>query len=180
MDIQGPMEVTGIGKYKYFLILVDYYSGFTKASPLINKSEALKFYKSFCEHACNFLNKRITYLSCDNAKEFTSTEFREYVSDQGTVLDVIPDYTPQLNETAGRNIRTAMNMMRSMFKAADAPKYLWAEAICDACHIKNRFTSSKNSTPFKPWFGQKPNISLQDLWIQGLHAWSQAKEEVAG
>jgi len=32
-----------------------------------------------------------------------------------------------------------------------------AEAICATCYIKNRFTSSKKS-PFKLWFGQKPDI----------------------
>jgi len=40
-----------------------------------------------------------------------------------------------------------MNMMRSIVKAADLPKYLWAEAIYAAFYIKNRFTSSKKSTP---------------------------------
>jgi hypothetical protein len=152
------MEVTAIGKYKYFLILVDDYSGFTKAFPLIDKFEALKFYKCVCEHSCNLLNKRVTYLKFDNSKEFISKECKEYPSDQGTVLDEIPDYTPQLNGTAERNIRTVMNMMRSMLKAAELPRYLLAEAICAACYIKNRFTSSKKSTPFELWFGQKSDI----------------------
>jgi hypothetical protein len=60
MDIKGPMRVTGIGNYKCFLILVDDFSGFSKAFPLINKSEALKLYKSFCDNAWNLLNKRVT------------------------------------------------------------------------------------------------------------------------
>jgi hypothetical protein len=91
-DIKRPMEVTAIGMYKYFRILGYDYCGFTKAFSLINKSEALKFYKSFCEHAWNLLNKRVTYLRCYNSKKF-----EKYLSDQGTVLDEIPDYTPQLN-----------------------------------------------------------------------------------
>ena len=51
MDMKDPVKVTAMGKYKFFLILVDDYSGFTKVFPLINKSKALKFYKSFCGHA---------------------------------------------------------------------------------------------------------------------------------
>jgi hypothetical protein len=115
---------------------------------LTNKFEALKFYKSFCEHAWNLLNKRVTYLRSDNGNEFISKGLKEYLSDQATVLNQIPDYTPHLNGTAERNTRTVMNMMRSMLKAADLPKYLWAEAICAACYIKNRLTSFKKSTPF--------------------------------
>ena len=49
----------------------------------------------------------------------------------------IPDYTPDLNGNAERNIRTVMNMMRSMLKGAGLPKNLWAEA----------FTSSSKSAP---------------------------------
>ena len=58
-----------------------------------------------------------------------------------------------------RNIRTVMNMLRSMSKAADLPKYFCPEAICAACCIKNRFTSFKKSTPSELWFGQKTDIS---------------------
>jgi hypothetical protein len=50
-----------------------------------NKSEALKIYKFFRDHAWNILNKKVTYLRCDNVEEFISREFKEYVSDQGTL-----------------------------------------------------------------------------------------------
>ena len=60
IDIKGPMALSAIGKYKYFLILVDEYSGFTKAFPLINKSEALQSYIPLCEHSWNLLKKRVT------------------------------------------------------------------------------------------------------------------------
>jgi hypothetical protein len=83
------MEVTAFGKYNDFLIVVDDYSGFTKSFPLINKSEAPKFYNSFCDHAWNLLNHKVTHLRCDNAKKFN-----EYLNDESTVSDEIPDDTP--------------------------------------------------------------------------------------
>ena len=90
-----------------------------------------------------------------------SKQFQEYLGDQGSVLDAIPDYTPQLNGTAERNVRTAVNMMRSMFESVDVPlpKYFWTEAICTSCYIKNRFTSTKEPTSFEMWTGEKPDIS---------------------
>ena len=89
-------------------------------------------------------------------RDFISKELKECLSDQGTVLDEIPDYTPQLNGTANRNIRTAT---RSMLKAPDLLKYLWAEAMCAAFNTKNPFTSPNKSTPFELWFGHEPDIS---------------------
>jgi hypothetical protein len=75
-------------------------------------------------------------------KEFLSSAFNEYLSTQGTVLQDILDYTPELTGVAERNILILMNMMRSMLKVAGMPKNLWAEAITAACYIKNRFTSA--------------------------------------
>ena len=95
-------------------------SGFTDASLCVNTLEALKVCKSFGEHTWNLCNKRVLYLRFDNAKDI-----QEYLGDHGTVLDNIPDYTPQLNETGDRNIRTVMNMMRSMLKYADVSKDFW-------------------------------------------------------
>jgi len=175
MDIKGPMDMMSIGKHLYFLILVDDYSGLTVAYPMQKKSDALKFYRGFAEQAWNQTGKRIRYLRCDNAKEFLSSAFNEYLSTQGTVLQDIPDYTPELNGTAERNIRTVMNMMRSMLKGAGLPKNLWAEAIIAACYIKNRFTSSGKSTPHELWFGTKPDVS--GLRIYGCTAFVHVPKE---
>jgi len=86
MDIKGPMDMMSIGKYLYFLILVDDYSGLTGAYPMQKKSDALKCYRGFAGHAWNQTGKRIDYLRCDKAKEFLSSEFNEYLCTQGTVL----------------------------------------------------------------------------------------------
>ena len=53
MDIKGPMDMMSIGKYLYFLILVDDYSGLTGAYPMQKKSDALKCYRGFAEQAWN-------------------------------------------------------------------------------------------------------------------------------
>jgi hypothetical protein len=138
MDIKSPMDMMSIGKHLSFLILFYDYSGVTVAYPIQKKSDALKFYRGFAEEAWSQTGKRISYLRCDNSKEFLSSAFNEYLSTQGTVLQDIPDYLPELNGTAKINIRTVMNMMRSMLKGAGLPKNLWAEAIIAAGYIKNR------------------------------------------
>ena len=103
MDIKGPMDMMSIEKHLYFLILVDDYSGLVY--PTQKKSDSLKCYRGFSEQAWNQTGKRINHLRCDNAKEFLSSAFNEYLSTQGTVLQDIPAYTPELNGTAERNFR---------------------------------------------------------------------------
>jgi hypothetical protein len=139
------------------------------------KSDALKCYRGFTEQDWNQTGKRISYLRCDNAKEFLSSAFNEYHSTQGTVLQDIRDYAPELNGTAERNIRTVMNMMHSMLKGAGLPKNLWAEAKIAAHYIKNRFTSASKSTPHELWFGTKPHMS--GLGIYGCTAFVHVPRE---
>ena len=158
MDIKGPMDMMSIGKHLYFLILVDDYSGLTVTYPMQKKSDALKFYRGFAEQAWNQTGKRISYLRCDNAKEFLSSAFNEYLSTQGTLLQDFPDCTPELNGIAERNIRSVMNMMRSMPKSAGLHKNLCTEAITPH-YIKNQFTSSRKSTPHYLCFGTKLDVS---------------------
>jgi hypothetical protein len=149
MDIKGPMDMMSIGKHPYILILVDNYSGLRVAYPMQKRSDALKCYTGFAEQPWNQIGKRISYLRCDNAKKFLSSGCNEYLSTQGTVLQDIPDYTPELNGTAERNIRIVINMMRFMLKGAGLHKNVLAEPIIGACYIKNRLTSSSKSTPHK-------------------------------
>jgi hypothetical protein len=120
MDIKGPMDMMSIGKHLYFLILVDDYSELTVAYPMQKKSDAFKCYRGFAEQAWSKTGKRINYLRCDNAKEFLSSAFNEYLNTQGTVFQDIPDYTLELKGTAERNICTVMNTMRSMLEGAVA------------------------------------------------------------
>ena len=128
MDIKGPMEVSAIGGFKYFLVLVDDCSGYITVFLMQAKSQALQQYKTFCEQVWNQLYKRVTYLRCDNANEFLTKQFVTYLNTQGRVLQ----QTPEVNGTAECNIRTLMKMVRAMLKNAQLIKSLWAEAVLAA------------------------------------------------
>ena len=62
-----------------------------------------------------------------------------------------------------------------MFNGAGQPKNVWAEAIVAACYIKNRFTSSRNSTPHELWSGTKPDTS--GLRMKGCIAFAHVPKE---
>ena len=70
MESKDPMEVAGIEKFDFFLIVVNDYSDCTYALSSVNRSK------------------------CDN-----SDDLQDYLGDQSAVLDEIPDNTPELNGT---------------------------------------------------------------------------------
>jgi hypothetical protein len=53
MDIKDPMEVSAIGEFNYFLILIDDCSGYITVFLIQAKSQALQHYKTFCEQVWN-------------------------------------------------------------------------------------------------------------------------------
>jgi len=130
MDIKPPIDMRSIATHLYFLALVEDYTGLTVDYPTQKKLETLKCSRGFAEQGLSQTGKNFNCLSCENAKDFLSSEFKEYLSTQGTVLQGIPEYSSELNGTAEMNI---MNMMPSILKGAGLPKNLWVEAIMAAC-----------------------------------------------
>ena len=70
-------------------------------------------------------------------------------------------YTPQQNGVAERKNRSLKEMATCMIEARDISPKLWDKSISCASHIQNRsfHKSIKVMTPYKEWFGQKPNVS---------------------
>jgi len=50
--------------------------------------------------------------------------------------------TPQMNGIAEINIRTLLDMTKSMLASASLPQKFWAEAVTTAADIKNRVSHS--------------------------------------
>ena len=93
--------------------------------------------------------------------EYVSTEFNEFCESERIIHEVTPPYTPQHNGVAERKNRTLLNMVRSMLKSKNLPKYLWGEAVNTAAYILNRSPTKKveNMTPEEAWTGVKPCVS---------------------
>jgi hypothetical protein len=128
-EIETPTEADTIRKHAYLLIPVHDCSGLIKSIALVQKSQASSFWKGFCEHAFNALNKRVTYLKCDNAREFRGARqnFKEDMGKQGKLLNEIRDYISELNESAERNVRTIPNVIRGIVKIAKLPQTIYGQ-----------------------------------------------------
>lgn len=74
-DLWGPAPVISNNGYRFYLLLVDDYSGFTWLYPLYRKSEVLSCFKHFKSMVESALNSRIKCLKTDGGGEFTSKPF---------------------------------------------------------------------------------------------------------
>jgi hypothetical protein len=58
--------------------------------------------RRICQTSLETNRKKDQVFGCYNGKEFLSSAFKEYLSTQGTVLQDIPDYTPEIERNRGK------------------------------------------------------------------------------
>lgn len=165
-DICGPFDIESLGGAKYFATFIDDYTGYIQVVMLKKRSEifiAFKNYKKRVEKETGCFIKRIR---TDNAKEYVSKEFKNYLEAEGIKKESSVEYTPQQNGVAERANRTLVEMARCMLTQAKLPKSLWAEAINTAAFIRNRCPSKRlaDTTPMEMWNKRKPYVGFMRIF----------------
>jgi transposase InsO family protein len=161
VDICGPF-IYSYGQFLYFMLLIDDFSRYTFIYFLKHRSDALNYFKEYKAAVEKYLGEVIVVLRIDNAPEFIEGEFRDFCLKEGIQFEkIVPDASQQ-NGVVERGNQTVENSMRAMLLDAGLPLYFWPLAAQAAVHIGNRLPHSalpRSTTPFKRWFGVKPNIS---------------------
>eukprot|EP00965_Chrysotila_dentata_P057914 1919888-Pleurochrysis_carterae.AAC.1 len=109
------------------------------------KAEALTHVKRFIASFAALVNKHadkprqlVGTLHSDNAGEFLSTQFKEFLADSGVHSTTCPPHVHELNGVAERAIRSVMELARASLVAASAPTGYWDHAVAHAVDILNR------------------------------------------
>jgi transposase InsO family protein len=76
-----------------------------------HKSEVFDKFKEFKAKAEKHRGKSIKFLRSDRGGEYLSTEFLDYLSEQGIVSQLTAPGTPQQNGVAERRNRTLLEMV---------------------------------------------------------------------
>nr|GEV12941.1 putative ribonuclease H-like domain-containing protein [Tanacetum cinerariifolium] len=113
MDLYGPMHVESVNRKNYILVIVDDYSRFTWVKCLRSKVEALDFIIKFLK--------------------MIQVRLKVGISHERLVAR-----SPQQNGVVERRNRTLIEAARTMLIYAQAPLFLWAEAVATACYTQNR------------------------------------------
>ncbi|KAI7957957.1 hypothetical protein MJO29_006174 [Puccinia striiformis f. sp. tritici] len=136
-DLVGPISPATNGGARYFLTLVDQYSGHIHTSILKLKSDALEAinaYKVYFERQTGYTIKKLV---TDGGGEFVNKALSAILAEEGILHTVSPPYTPQHNGFAERANRTIIDMTRTMMMQANMAPEWWAEAVKTATATTN-------------------------------------------
>lgn len=160
-DVCGPMQCESLGGNRYFVSFIDDYTRKTWIYLIKSKSEVIEVFRKFKAMVSRQTGGYIKVLRSDGGGEYVSAEFKSLCEEEGIIHEVTPPYTPQHNGTAERKNRSIMNMVRSMLKCKNLPKYLWGEAASTAVYLLNRCPTKrlKGITSEEAWSGSKPDVS---------------------
>lgn len=78
------------------------------------KSDVSKATKSMVLHAQKLTGKKVTTIRPDGAKELNKGATKEFLDENGTVLDEVPPYSPQSNGRDERPNRTVFEKARTI------------------------------------------------------------------
>ncbi|GKV36117.1 hypothetical protein SLEP1_g44285 [Rubroshorea leprosula] len=159
-DICGPMKTASLSGNRYFLIFIDDFSRFCWVYFLKHKSEVFDVFIKFKASVENECGLNIKTLRFDNATEYTSHRFQQFLQQHGIHHQLTIPYTPQQNGVSERKNRSILNMARCLLFEKNLPKNCWAEAIYTAVHLQNRLPTKaiEGKTPFEAWLGNKPAV----------------------
>ena len=125
-DTMGPITPTSYpGENKFIILFIDDHSRYARVYYVKHKSQSGECLQKYLEHTRNLLGKqeKVCYIRSDNGTEFTGGHFAEIVRQEKIDSDFAPPYTPELNGTAERFIKTIRKKIRALL-------------IESACHQK--------------------------------------------
>ncbi|CAI7915208.1 unnamed protein product [Closterium sp. NIES-53] len=176
MDVWGPAGVSGQGRKRYFLLVVDDYTRYTTVIPLRSKGEVPGVLIPWIRAVRLQLRERfrqdlpVLRLHSDRGGEFSSDLLREFCHGEGILQSFTLPASPQQNGIAERRIGLVMEVARTSMIHAAAPHFLWPFAVQYAAHQLNLWprVSLSETSPTLRWTGKVGDASVFRVW--GSHA----------
>ncbi|CAI7749799.1 unnamed protein product [Closterium sp. NIES-53] len=153
MDVWGPARISGQGRERYFLLVVDNYTRYTTVFPLHSKGEVLD-------------DLPVLHLHSDRGGEFSSDLLRDYCRGEGILQSFMLPASPQKNGIAERRIGLVMEVAGTSMIHVAAPHFLWSFAVWYAAHQLNLLlrVSLPQTSPTLRWMGKVGNASVFGVW----------------
>jgi transposase InsO family protein len=159
-DIGGPLSPT-YNNYRYYITFLDKKSSYLWLYLLRHKNEAYQAFINYANIAMNNKNrKRIREFFSDNRLEYTNKCFQKALNNYSIMHNTTPIYTKEPNGLIERVNLTLLSKVRSLLIMANAPKYLWGEALLASVYLYNRTPHSALAfkTPYEVFHKEKPYI----------------------
>ncbi|MBW0530709.1 hypothetical protein O181_070424 [Austropuccinia psidii MF-1] len=169
MDLCGPMHTKLLSGTKYFLILIDQFTGYTTTKFLKLKEETFAPFKEYKVWEENFHQRKIVKIVSDGGGEFVNTHLKECVRIEGFEQSISLPYTPEHNGVAERGNRLVLEKARCLMQQKLLTYQFWAEETSTATFLIIVAPKRDKITLYKKWFNQKPPVS--NLKLFGCKAW---------
>lgn len=154
-----PLEIFHSGTltyylgFRYYIILVDYFSRFTWIYFMANKSDVAHIFSRFKAQVENLFNSTITILRTDGGTEYKPIQ-KKFPQ---IIHQITCPYTPQQNGLAERKHRHIIELSLASMSHASIPNKYWDEGIV---YLINRLPSHSSKIPFTTLFNKDPDYSL--------------------
>ncbi|CAI7927359.1 unnamed protein product [Closterium sp. NIES-54] len=176
MDVWGPARISGQGRERYFLLVVDDYSRYTMIFPLRSKGEVPDELIPWIRAVRLQLRERfrqdlpVLRLHSDRGGKFSSDLLQNFCRGEGILQTFTLPASPQQNGIAERRIGLVMKVARTSMIHAVAPHFLWPFAVRYAAHQLNLWphVSLPETSPTLRWTGKVGDPSVFRVW--GSHA----------
>ncbi|CAI7799218.1 unnamed protein product [Closterium sp. NIES-53] len=172
MDVWGPARVSGQGRERYFLLLVDDYTWYTTFFPLRSKGEVLAVFIPWIRTVRLQFREQfgqdlpVLHLHSDRGGEFSSDLLRDFCRGEGITQSFTLLDSRQKNGIAERRIGLVMEVARTSMIHAAAPHFLWPFAVRYAAlqlKLSPRVSLSETS-PTLRWTGKVGVASVFRFW----------------
>ena len=120
-DVWGPSPISTLGRFRYFVILLDDFSRYTWIYLFKNRSELYQIYRDFTKMIETRFSKPIKVFRYDNAQEYKAHEFTSILHQFGIVPHSSCPGTSQQNSRAEHKLRHILNVVRATTIAASTP-----------------------------------------------------------
>ena len=152
IDLCNLPEVDG---YKHLIVLIDYFSKWSEAKPVIDKSVptvARFLYETICRHGCFEIQIN------DQGREFVNEVSKNLHQLTGTEQRVTSSYHPQSNGLCERQNRI---IKESLVKVLEENPTKWPDVI-DGILFSHRVSthSSTKYSPFQLMFNRLPTLPI--------------------
>ncbi|CAI7730133.1 unnamed protein product [Closterium sp. NIES-54] len=153
MDVWGPARVSGQGRERYFLLVVDNYTRYTTVFPLRSKGEVSN-------------DLPVLRLHSDKGGEFSSNLLWDFCGGEGILQSFTLPASPQQNRIVECRIGLVLGVTRTSMIYTAAPHFLWPFGVRYAAHQLNLWprVSLPETSPTLRWTGKVGDASVfQDV-----------------
>lgn len=151
-DVKGMIKDQSGNGMRYYLVIVDEYSRFVHAIPMVDKSEASKKVLDFVQWFERQTGKPVKSFYSDGGKEFNQA--RKTLEARGIDMGGSTGYTPQSNGLSERHVGIILTSARAALYQAQLPMSYWDHAVRHVAACKNMVKHSKtNRTPYEMAMG---------------------------